>query len=228
MRKILVAVLCVCAGLGMTLLSSCGSESADDVAQDRIYTFFRFIYDAKDNTTTAEARFTFGNLTGTRLTLGTNSSITCNGQPLTQATELVTLPYYTAEFSGKVTSGEFIWTDNDGLSFTNTITIADSLDYPDGLTTIDRSSSFDLEWKGVAVNPSEDVRCIINSVNVFTQAINGSTVVTLPTSRLSNIAAGTANFDLNRVKNVQLAQKTDAGGFGEGVYKAGEKAITLQ
>lgn len=49
----------------------------------------------------------------------------------------------------------------------------------------------------------------------------------LTTSRLQNISEGIANFELNRVKNIQLAEKTDAGDLAEGVYKAGEKAITL-
>ena len=228
MKKLFRNALHLFLGLSLLNLIGCGSESSEDVVQDRIYTAYRFIYDAGTNTTTAEARFTFGNLTGTRLELSTNSSITCNGQTLTQTSELLNLALYQAEFSGKVTSGEFIWTDNDGNAFTNTINLPDSIDYPDGLTQIDRSASYDLAWKGEAVGPSEDVRCIINDVNLFTQAINGATKVTLPTSRLSNIAAGTANFNLNRVLNVQLAEKTSAGGFAEGVYKAGEKAITLQ
>lgn len=228
MKKILRGTLSVLMGLALMFAIGCDSESSEDVAQDRIYTFYRFIYDASSNTTTAEARFTFGSLTGTRLELSSNSSITCNGQPLTQTTEFINQAVYEAEFSGKVTSGEFKWTDNDGKLFTNSITIPDSLDYPDGLTEIDRSVSFDLVWQGNTVSPSEDVRCIINNIHVFTQAINGSTTVTLPTSRLTNISAGTANFKLNRVKNIQLTEKTDAGGLAEGVYGAGEKAITLK
>lgn len=228
MKKISRSVLQFLMGLSFLFLIGCDSESSEDVAQDRIYTYYRFSYDAATNITRAEARFTFGNLTGTRLALSSNSSITCNGQTLTQTSELLNLALYEAEFSGKVSSGEFVWTDNDGNVFTNTITIPDSVDYPDGLTQIDRSASFDLEWQGASVAPSEDVRCIINDVHIFTQAINGATKVTLSATRLSSIAAGTANFNLNRVRNIQLAEKTDAGGLAEGVYRAGEKAITLQ
>jgi len=228
MKKRLSSIFCLLLGAGMTFLFSCGSESSEDVAQDRIYTFYRLIYDATTNTTTAEARFTFGSLTGTRLTLSNNSNVTCNGQPMTQTTELINQTLYQAEFTGNVTNGEFIWVDNDGNTFTNTLTIPESIDYPNGLTEIDRSVSFDLTWQGAAVAPSEDVRCIINDVHIFTQAINNATTVSLPTSRLQNIGAGTANFDLNRVRNIQLTERTDAGGLAEGVYKAGEKAITLR
>ena len=228
MKRLFITFLCISIGISMSLLVGCGSESSDDVAQDRIYTYYRFSYDAATNTTTAQARFTFGNLTGTRLTLGSNSNITCNGQPLTQTTELINQTLYEATFSGQVNSGEFTWTDNDGNVFVNTIDIPASIDYPAGLTQIDRSASFDLTWQGDAVAVSEDVRCIINNIHIFTQAISTSTTVTLPTSRLQNIGAGTANFELNRVRNIQLAQKTDAGGLAEGVYRAGEKAITLQ
>ena len=228
MKRILLTFLCVSIGISLSLLVGCGSESADDVVQDRIYTYYRFSYDAATNTTTAQARFTFGSLAGTRLTLGSNSNITCNGQPLTQTTELLNQTLYEGSFTGSVASGEFKWTDNDGKVFINTVDIPTSIDYPTGLTTIDRSASVDLEWQGDPVSPSEDVRCIINNVHVFSQAFNNATTVTLTTSRLQNISAGVANMELNRVKNSQLAQKTAAGGLAEGVYRAGEKAITLQ
>ena len=134
MKKIFTSLVIVVLGISMSLLIGCGSESADDVAQDRIYTYYRFSYDAATNTTTAQARFTFGNATGTRLTLGSNSNVTCNGQPLSQTTELINQTLYEATFTGLVTSGEFKWTDNDGKLFTNTIDIPESIDYPANLT----------------------------------------------------------------------------------------------
>ncbi len=228
MKKFLsfFAFLIVCSGI--LLVSSC-SEDSEDVDQDRIYSFFRFSFDESTNKTTAEARFSFGDLAGTSLTLTSGSAVMCNDVPLIQASELGRTVYKT-EFTGKVDSGEFSWTDTEGKTFVNIVTIPDSIDYPANFTEIDKSASYDLAWEGSAVKAGEDVRFWIgNLLNIFIQASNGATVVTLPQNRLENTGTGSVDVELYRVDfTANVAEKTSAGGSSDGVYSAGRKSITIK
>jgi hypothetical protein len=228
MRKFIsfFAFVFVCSGILFT--SSC-SEDSEDVDQDRIYSFFQYSYDASTNKTTAEARFSFGNLAGTALTLTSGSAVMCNDIPLIQTSQLGRTIYKT-EFTGKVSSGKFSWTDTEGKTFVNTITIPTSIDYPTNFTEIDQSASYDLTWLGDAVIAGEAVRFTIGTdLLPYTQSINGATVVTLPKSRLEKIGKGAIDVELKRVDaTLSISEKTSAGGSSEGIYTTGKKSITIK
>ena len=209
--------------------AACESEKSSEVNQARVYTVFNYYYDASADITHATARFHFGNKTGTLLELTDGSTIKVNGDILNYNSTFV---QYNIEFAGYVTEGDFVWTDTDGKSYSNSISLKE-IGFPE-ITVISRESSYDFEWVGDALLADEYVTLTVedttseNAASIFTQNNIGSTSVILPRDELQELAHGDATLSLELVFKQNFAESTEVGGDFAGGYKAGEISVILE
>jgi hypothetical protein len=208
--------------------TGCLRESSEDVNQDKIHTEYELYYDANADKTYARAVFKFGSIIGTLLELSGSSQVTCNGQVLTfkQA-----LSYYEREYPGFVQSGTFVWTDTEGNSFTNTVSI-NPIGYPSNLDTLSRNQSFELVWTGDSLANNQNVTLTVNGENetdlqIFFQDNLNSHSIILEKNKLQNLGAGPGKMYLDRRNMPPLQQKTSAGGLLTGRYRPENKNIIL-
>ncbi len=215
--------------LALLGLSSCIREDSDAVDQDRIFTEYELFYDANSDKTFARATFKFSNIFGTKLELVSPSTVTFNGEILTFN---AVLAYYEKEYAGLVDNGTFQWTDTQGNTFTNSINFT-SIDYPDGITSISRDESFELNWEGSALMEKENVTLVINGENeldaqtFFTNDIDAQSII-LDKSKLERLGAGEGTVFMDRRKQPDLVEKTNAGGIIIGRYRPENLSVMIE
>jgi hypothetical protein len=203
------------------LFASCESELSSDVNQDRIFTKYILVYEAEQDVTYARAWFNFGKETGTPLELDDPSYVSFNDEDLDFQR---TFAYYEDELAGFVSSGTFHWEDYDGKSYDNTIEIKE-INFPDGLTEIDGSSSYELFWDGPALGNDEYVAVVINGdfegdLSGIVEDSRGSTSIVIKKSDLDDLPKDQkATFWLEFGTNPDLSEKTGAGGKIFGKYR---------
>lgn len=142
MRKIsfyLFAIL-----FASTALISCESDDSSSVEQDKNFTGYELFYNQNTDKTYARVQFRFENALETTLELDDPSTIIFDGQEFGQKP---LLDYYELELAGFVNTGTFTFTDTEENIYQNTIQI-NEIDYPNNLTAIDRSNSFELTCDG--------------------------------------------------------------------------------
>lgn len=211
---------------GSILLHSCKK----DIDQNKIYTIYELCYDPNTNSTYAMASFQENGVTGTFIELKSPSQISFNGNVLTYYSSQC---YYESEFTGLISSGTFIWTDENGLTKTNPISVI-PIAYPASLTTINRNSSYTMSWVGDSISANQSVVLTMTSVSTeginktFTQNTINSKSITLSASQLQEFDAGTVQLSLYRQYEPALIQQTAAGGKIAGVYGPVNKSIQLQ
>jgi len=199
--------------------TACDSEESDTVDQDKIYTKYLLYYNANEDVTYARAWFQFSDQTGELLELVEPSKVTFNGDDLPWRE---TLSYYEKQYAGYKGGGTFKWTDTDGNTYTNTISIDTSFGYPANLDTIPRSSSYTFTWTGDTLDKDERVKLTIDGEddsNFFTQDNQGSSDIILPKDDLEEVGQGTAEWKLDWRKKSALKEATSAGGWIKGRYR---------
>jgi hypothetical protein len=208
---------------------SCEREDSDKVDQDTIFAEYELFYNANTDITYARAIFHFSNIFGTRLDLSSPSKVTFNGDELLWKSGLA---YYEKEYAGFVTTGTFVWTDTDGNSFTNDITV-NQIDYPTtGFDTLPKSTSYELFWVGDSLAALESVVVTINGllegdVQIFTQASPNAESIILALNQLSQLGTGTGTAWMDRSYKPIPAQTTSAGAIITGRYRPINKSIEI-
>jgi hypothetical protein len=223
-------LLIILTGL-LTHLTSCKSEPSSDVNQDKIYTEYELFYDANQDKTYARAWFKFSNITGTLLELASPSKVTFNGDVLTFNS---TLAYYEKEYAGKISSGTFVWTNTDGVSKTNSISMT-TIDYPTtGLDTIHQDSSYELHWVGDSLSANQHVILTVtaqineSTLQIFSQDDINSKSIILAKNQLQLLPVGGIHLYMDRSYTPSLTQLTTAGGTIKGRYRPVNKLIQLK
>ena len=217
--------------LGITLLMfSCQREDSDTVDQDKIYTQYILEYNSNQDVTYARAHFQFSNATGTKLELVEPAQVEADGEvmPFKQA-----FAYYEKDFVGVKSAIDFSYTDTDENNFNNSVEMVSSIDFPNGIDTLSRSSSFELFWDGPAVAAGEVVTVTIdgsgeNDAIVFTQAGIGATSVILTQDKLSSLGLEDATFHIRRVKNKAASDVTSASGRNIARYLGAQTTIYIE
>lgn len=203
------------------LFASCESELSSDVNQDRIFTKYILVYESEQDVTYARAWFNFGKETGTPLELDDPSFVTFNDKDLDFQR---TFAFYEDRLSGFVSSGTFHWEDFEGKEFDNSIEIT-GVAFPNDLTEINGSQSFELTWEGKALGDDEYVAVVINGdfegdLSGIVEDGKGSTSIVIPKTNLENLPKNQeATFWLEFGYNPELSQKTGAGGKIFGKYR---------
>jgi len=208
---------------------SCEREDSDKVDQDTIFAEYELFYNANEDITYARAIFHFSNIFGTRLELSDPSNVTFNGDQLLWKSGLA---YYEKEYVGFVNSGTFVWTDTDGNTFTNPVSI-NEIDYPAvGFDTLPKSASYELFWDGDSLIALELVTVTINGqvegdVQVFTQASPNATSIVLGLNKLSLLGSGPGTVWMDRSYKPTPAETTSAGAVVTGRYRPLNKSIVI-
>lgn len=211
MKKLLFAII----GAGL-LLGSCAKEDSSDVNQDKIWTSYELFYNQNEDKTHAVARFRFGGPTGTLLELtdSTSAKVTYNG------TEM---PYnnfwggHHLEFAGSQTGGSFVYTNNDGDVFTNTVPSGDTIAYEVGFDTITKSSAQTFNWQGSALAANQKVAVFVGSWTwgedaLFYTEADGATSFVMGVTQMQNLALGTSTVYMDRSTELDVTEGTSEGG----------------
>lgn len=227
MKKILIISL-ITAAL-VYILSACERESSADVNQDRIYVSYEIVYHETTDITYARASFFFGSITGTKLELADPSQVTFNGELLGFKDALA---YYEKQYTGLVETGEYVFTDTEGNSFTNTATMT-TIGLPATLDTITKGSSYELFFTGDALVSGEGVYAYINGtgegdgISVY-QNTTGATSIVIPANQTDNLTVGTNTVYLRKRHETTAEETTSAGAVCAGIYQTVEVDIEVK
>lgn len=205
-----------------TLITSCANEDSTDVNQDRIYAEYELFYDANTDKTYASAIFRFGNATGTQLELTAPSEVKFNGDVIPFD---ATFSYYRKEYAGRITAGTFVFTNTDGVSFTNAVASTRTIAFPANMDTIHNTNSYTFVWIGdsIVANERADLWMdgpLQNNAEYFTQYLVNTNSIVLPANRLQALGVGTTNCTLERIQEDTATGVTSAGGKIRLKYKA--------
>ena len=201
--------------------SGCKTENSEDVNQDRIFTVYELFYNANEDVTYANARFRFGNVTGTLLELSDPSFVEFNGQQLDYKPALA---FYQLKMAGYIDSGMFHWEDTDGKAFENTIKIHEIF-HNDTITAIDKDAAYEYFWKGDPLAADETATLTINGkfegdARIFVNNSLGSKSIILQKNKIEQLPANEkATLWLDRTYQPDLTEKTGAGGLIFGKYR---------
>ncbi len=225
MKKTKLLKSVIIAGIAI-LCYSCEREDSADVNQDRIHTTYELFYNANEDKTYAIAVFRFGSATGSLLELSDPSIVKFNDDVLTFKSVFA---YYERDYAGFIESGTFTWTDTEGNTFSNTVSIK-TIDFPPGLDTIPRNAAFELFWVGDSLSQHHSVVVTANSVlegdlQVFTQSNIHSKSIILKLNKLQQLGQGTGTLWMDRNYKPPITEKTGAGGNLVGRYRPINKEI---
>jgi len=207
--------------LGIMFLTACIREDSADVNQDKIHARYELIYKANEDKTYARAIFRFSHVGGTKLELTAPSQVTFNGDLLTFQSGLAE---YEKQYAGYVSSGTFVWTDLNDVTFTNTVQ-NNTIALPATLDTIPRDAAFEIFWVGDSLKANERVRVASLAAVYATQNNVNAQSVIIPLNTLQNVIQGEYNVWLERIFEPAVAEKTSAGGFMFVKYLAMPKAV---
>ena len=214
-----------------SLTQSCQkAEDSADVNQDKIHQYLELFYDEAQDKTYAYAQFRFGNAIGTPLQLANAASVSVEGSTMSW-NDNFNLNRYEWEWTGKRNTATFLYTDNDGNTFTNTVTLND-IGFPMTLDTISKDSAYNLVWMGDPLGADEDVWVSINEDNevnaaTFNQNNQGATSITLNKAGLSKIDPSSVTLWMDRSYKPAIVQATSAGGILVGKYRDTKQNVTL-
>ncbi len=200
------------------MITSCKTESSDDVEVSAIYQAYLYKFIKSDNKTLACAQFRDGGPLGNDVILNSPSSISINGDVLVHQNFPYALYYhYYKELAGEVKVGTYVFTDKYSKSYTN---IADLntlpvIDFPAGLDTISKAADFVFVWTGSALSAEESIELILASVDTsmtYNAGPTGATSITVAQADLSFYKVGDINLYLKRSRTDDLQAATAKGG----------------
>lgn len=204
-------------------LTGCNREDSNTVNQDTIWAWYRLVYDANSDITSARATFRFSSFAGTKLELVDNASITFNGEAIPWKNAIA---YYEKEYAGLVEAGTFVYTDNDGNVFANTVEMPSALGFPPELDSLDINTAYPLNWTGEPLLEDEEVEVSLSGDNTtgtmqfFTASGEGEAAVVLGTDQLGNLGTGITTMFMEKTFTAEDMQTTGAGGRLQASYKA--------
>jgi len=200
--------------LALISLISCQKEQSSAVDQSRIWTNYRAEFDEAENLTKTTSQFRFGNALGTILQLTSPAKVTANAQSTAYSP---LLGVYERAFVGLVQNTEFVYTDLDGNTFVNSVSIPPSVHLPEEVTTIPKGAAYLLYWDGQPLAFNETMSVYLRETNGTDVRLafaisQGDVYITIPASALQNLNTGPANLRLER--SVVTSQLSHPGGGG--------------
>lgn len=196
------------------LLLSCQKEDSSDVNQEKVYTEYELFYNQNTDKTVAIIRLRFGSPTGTLLEATSPAECTFNGD---------VLPYnalysgHAKEYAGQITTGTFVYTNTEGISYTNTPPTMTTLSQPTTFDTIVKSQANTYTWVGSSLTSSERVNLFVGTWTWGQDALffafgNGANNIVMGTNQLAGLAEGSSTVYVDRINEVALSQATPEGG----------------
>lgn len=221
MKKIIFISVIISAAV--YFFSSCERESSADVSQDRIYVSYEMVYHESTDITYARASFFFGSITGTKLELSDPSQVTCNGDLLGFQNALA---YYEKQYTGFVNVGQYIFSDTDGLTFTNSVTITE-IGLSSTVDTIVKGSSYELFFTGDPLSAGEGVYAEIDgtgesdNISVYQNTSNATSII-IPANQTDKLTVGTNTVYLRKRHETDAQEASSAGANCAGIYQTEE------
>ncbi len=229
MRNVIVILL----ALATLAITGCGSsEDSGDVNQDKIYTDYEVFYNANEDKTHVIARFRFGHALGTilELTDASGASVTYSGAALAYSK---LWGGHHKEYAGNtVAGGTFVYTNTDGVQFTNTVPAGTSIGFPSGFDTIDKNNAQTLAWDGSFLAANDQVGIFVGSSEwgddaLFWTDADGAIDIVFGVNQMQNLALGTATVYMDRWNAVDVTEGTSEGGRMRYKYRATNVVVTV-
>lgn len=226
------------------LLFSCRKESSEKIDQKDIYTSYQVIYDADQDATYARAWFRANNSGGEFLKLSIKSELKVNNGSLDYVGNY---SWYEKKQSGKFETHNFLYEDLDGGTYSNNLTLADSISFPSSVDTIYQDSTTYIQWVGEPIAADEKVRLTVfdsttlaTNISVLTIDSVGKNGVYIESNDFEYpnlLNPSTSNF-FNRLKTGHVivfferekkfsTNAPAAGGQAVSIYSSGRKVIWL-
>ena len=220
----LLALLAIAA-----ILTSCEVEDSADVNQDKIYQDYELFYNSNTDKTWVVARFRFGGPTGTLLQLNDPANVTFEGEVVPFS---AIFGGHQREFAGKIDGGTFVYTNTLGETFTNTVPVYESIQFPASLDTLSKSSAYSLDWEGTALKANQFVGVFVGSWTfgddaLFLQTGEGETNLVMGTDQLDNLPLGPSTLFMDRSTDITITEGTSEGGRIRGKFRATNKRVTV-
>lgn len=202
----------------VAVLSSCETESSDDINVSDVYQSYLLTFDKTNNNTYACAQYRDGGVMGNDIVLNSPSMVSVNGDVLTHQNFPYGLYYhYYKELPDELQEASFIFTDKFNKTYTNhaNLNLLSSIDIPSDFTSISKSNDFVLTWVGepLAVGESVDLEIVgSEQASEFTQSEEGATTITVSKNDLAAFQLGANSIVLQRYSADGLQVSTGKGG----------------
>lgn len=216
--------------LAIVALSACKKEVSKFIDQDKIWTNFELFYDANEDKTYATATFRFSHSNGTRLELSDPSMVLFNDEPMPFIADE---GFYQLEFTGRLNTGTFKWSDLDGKEFTNSIEIHE-VDFLATVPTLHFTDSITyIGWDGAALDTLETMTLTLDGEGATdTREYVADTVQAfqfeLDSATLSILQPDTVTLMLDRRYRPGLQEQTSKGGVIVGRFRPVNRTTTIQ
>lgn len=230
MRRKLFALAAVCLAIlfvGCVDTSYVDSESVD---QNIIFQSYSVIYDAQDQMLFCHAEFRLDNMSGSRVRLTGNSSVTCAREAMTllDPTACYLLAKNSAGDPGKVS---FVYVNNNGDKYVNTLKIK-SIDMKGETIALALGVDNTVAFKGKKASEDEHFFLILkqegkDDIEVEALEANGNNLL-FGVDDLSVLSKGTYSGQLSRRSEGNDVKGADRGGIWEIEYLSEIKKVTIQ
>lgn len=206
--------------LGMAALSvwtSCESEDAADVNQQRIQTDYSISYDTSKDQTLVWAQFRFGS---TFLKLNHPSSVTFENDKLREE-EILGVVQYRKQYSGEVTSGTFRYVNSEEDDYQNTLSLPSVIDLPATLPEFSMADGVTIKWEGDPVQNGETITLYLSNDNhlfMETTTVVGATMIQVEAGKIQSELLGECQVKIGRVFRTSLDEAPEEGGFGRSEF----------
>ncbi len=210
------------------VLMACNKKSSK-VEQDHIFQRYEMTYNADEDRTTFSAQFSKKKENGRLLKLDGSSSVTLNGQ----AMEFGGVSY-NLKFDGIVDTGVFVYIDNEGNSYTNSVS---------GVSEISNGSIFNItksyapiDWwfDGIPNQEGEEVLVEIvsqGSDRTYSRSNTtetGAASIAITRSDLESLELGYAYATTIRRRTIKSGSFSAAGGMIISSYKSVSTTVNVQ
>lgn len=218
----------------LTALLYLASCTPDDPTQPvvAIHQSYEMEYEVARDRTTGRASLRINNAAGALHQLGPPASMLYNGIGMTWSGS-EPFPYARIE-SGRLPSGQFEYTDANGIVRTNIATLSsvEAIALPSGVNELTIGFETTIVWQGAALSTGETVSLIFNTpangVAVFYQQTLGATSITLSPTDIAQLGVGSATWRLERVRYVGLQASTSGGGQIGIRWSTGDRPLTIK
>lgn len=210
-------------------LSSCNRENSEDVNQDKIWTHYELFYNDNEGKSYARATFRFSNASGTRLELSDGAEVRFNDDLIPWNNGIA---YYEMELAGFQTDGTFEYTDLEGNTYTNSISVP-TINFPAGLDSVPRTEAYELVWEGDELSLGEVASVFVDGdfegdAHLFVESSVGASSIVMAADDLGELPEGPANWYMERSYTPGIQQSTSASGVIVARYRCENIEVVME
>lgn len=211
------------------LFSSCEIEPSSTVPQEKIYTSYSVIYNENTGISTVQAEFRLGDAQGALLELTPPAQVLFEEEPL--LFNPLTSSHF-LEVSEKISKGNFVYTNNDGTVFENTMPFVEPIGIPNTLNQISKSQDTEIIWEGDAISENQQVAVFLGRWNskksplAFVDKLQAS-MLSILSDNIATEDLGTTTMYLDRLHTIDHIDAPRSGGQIQSRYRAINQLIEI-